>query len=80
MSFGSQAVCKLRSAGTIHTSCHLWGHLCYLKMAFSLKHIHKAYKKVSIPFPVKTVLGEWGNTQAVQLEKKKEIQIQVMGL
>ena len=41
-------------------------------MAFSLKHIHKAYKKVSIPFPVKTVLGEWGNTQAAQLEKKKK--------
>lgn len=69
MSFGSQTVCKLRNAGTIHISCHIWGHLCYLKMAFTLKHIHKAYKKVSIPFPVKTVLGEWGKPQAAQLKK-----------
>ena len=40
-------------------------------MAFSLKPIHKAYKKVSIPFPVKTVLGEWGKPQAAQLKKKR---------
>lgn len=51
-------------------------------MAFSLKPIHKAYKKASIPFPVKTVLREWGKPQAAQLEKKKkeERKIQVMGL
>ena len=49
-------------------------------MAFSLKPIRKAYKKVSIPFPVKTVLGEWGKPQEAQLKKKKEIKIQVMGL
>lgn len=59
MSFGRQTVCKLRIAGTIHISRHLWEHLCYLKITFSLKHIHKAYRKVSIPFPVKTVLGDW---------------------
>jgi len=41
-------------------------------MAFSLKPIHKAYKKASIPFPIKTVLGEWGKPQAAQLGKKKK--------
>ena len=58
MSFGSQTVCK-QDRWNYYISCHLWEHLCYLKITFSLKHIHKAYKKVSIPFPVKTVLGDW---------------------